>query len=165
MNEDLIAEIQALSAIGSEEKFSEIIRLLKNSTLELRGKKNPDLQLSASALVFKNHKLFFIEHPYQKELLLPAGHVELGEKPLGTAIREFHEETGFSASESGKLVDVNLINIPYNKIKNEKEHQHIDFRFLLELKEKEADLAELPFFLLDRTEAPDEFKKYYQYKR
>ena len=42
MNEDLIAEIQALSAIGSEEKFSEIIRLLKNSTLELRGKKNPD---------------------------------------------------------------------------------------------------------------------------
>ena len=52
MNEDLIAEIQALSAIGSEEKFSEIIRLLKNSTLELRGKKNPDLQLSASALVF-----------------------------------------------------------------------------------------------------------------
>jgi len=121
--------------------------------------------LSASALVFKKHKLFFIEHPYQKELLLPAGHVELGEKPLETAIREFHEETGFSASESGKLVDVNLINIPYNKIKNEKEHQHIDFRFLLELKEKEADLAELPFFLLDRTEAPDEFKKYYQYKR
>ena len=165
MNEDLIAEIQALSAIGSEEKFSEIIRLLKNSTLELRGKKNPDLQLSASALVFKKHKLFFIEHPYQKELLLPAGHVELGEKPLETAIRELHEETGFSASESGKLVDVNLINIPYNKIKNEKEHQHIDFRFLLELKEKEADLAELPFFLLDRTEAPDEFKKYYQYKR
>ena len=97
--------------------------------------------------------------------MLPAGHVELGEKPLETAIREFHEETGFSASESGKLVDVNLINIPYNKIKNEKEHQHIDFRFLLELKEKEADLAELPFFLLDRTEAPDEFKKYYQYKR
>lgn len=39
MNEDLIAEIQALSAIGSEEKFSEIIRLLKNSTLELRGKR------------------------------------------------------------------------------------------------------------------------------
>lgn len=90
--------------------------------------------------------------------MLPAGHVELGEKPLETAIREFHEETGFSASESGKLVDVNLINIPYNKIKNEKEHQHIDFRFLLELKEKEAGLAELPFFLLDRTEAPDEFK-------
>nr|WP_241431766.1 hypothetical protein [Lactococcus lactis] len=60
MNEDLIAEIQALSAIGSEEKFSEIIRLLKNSTLELRGKKNPDLQLSASALVFKNINYFLL---------------------------------------------------------------------------------------------------------
>ncbi|MDM5143340.1 putative DHNTP pyrophosphohydrolase [Lactococcus lactis] len=65
----------------------------------------------------------------------------------------------------GKLVDVNLIDIPFNEIKNEKEHQHIDFRFLLELEEQEAELAELPFFLLELEEAPEEFKKYYRYKK
>lgn len=58
----------------------------------------------------------------------------------------------------GKLVDVNLIDIPFNETKNEKKHQHIDFRYLLELEEQEAELAELPFFLLELEEAPEEFK-------
>lgn len=49
----------------------------------------------------------------------------------------------------GKLVDVNLIDIPFNEIKNEKKHRHIDFRYLLELEEQEAELAELPFFSLN----------------
>ena len=141
MNEDLITQIRKLYSSENQEKLDRIIDLLEASQVELRGKLNPELQLSASALVFKESKLFFIEHPYQKELLLPAGHVELAEKPLDTAIREFHEETGFFSSLNGKLVDVNLINIPFNEIKNEKEHLHIDFRYLLELKEQKVQAA------------------------
>lgn len=158
MNEDLISQIKEVVTAENQEKLIKIIQSLENSNYELRGKINPDLQLSASTLVFKEDKLFFIEHPYQKELLLPAGHVELKESPLDTAIREFHEETGL-LQKMGKLVDVNLIDIPFNEIKNEKKHRHIDFRYLLELEEQEAELAELPFFLLELEEAPEEFKK------
>lgn len=70
----------------------------------------------------------------------------------------------FSPSSSFKRLTINLIDIPFNETKNEKKHQHIDFRYLLELEEQEAELAELPFFLLELEEAPEEFKKYYRYK-
>ena len=119
------------------------------------------LQLSASALVFVGEKLFFILHPYQKELLLPAGHVEPGEEPLAAAIREFHEETGYFAEANGRLIDMNLIKIPYNSVKNEPAHLHIDFRYLLSLSTKAREEAELPTFLLTEAEAPAEFQKYY----
>ncbi|XOW21370.1 NUDIX hydrolase [Lactococcus cremoris] len=117
-----------------------IIQLLESSNYELRGKINPDLQLSASALVFKEDKLFFIEHPYQKELLLPAGHVELKESPLDTAIREFHEETGFFAKKMGKLVDVNLIDIHLMKQKMKKNISTLIFAISWSWKNKKLSL-------------------------
>lgn len=151
--------IRELSALESSKKQEQVIALLR-SKKGLKGKQNPDLQLSASAVVFKGEKMYFIEHPYQKELLLPAGHVEEGEKPHKTAEREFHEETGLTAG-APRLIDVNLINIPYNAVKEEKAHQHIDFRYLLKLRDEPSERAELPIFLLSKTEAPEEFKKYF----
>ena len=151
--------IRELSALESSKKQEQVIALLR-SKKGLKGKQNPDLQLSASAVVFKGEKMYFIEHPYQKELLLPAGHVEEGEKPHKTAEREFHEETGLTAG-APRLIDVNLINIPYNAVKEEKAHQHIDFRYLLKLRDEPSERAELPVFLLSKTEAPEEFKKYF----
>lgn len=156
MYNDLIRE---LSALESSKKQEQVIALLR-SQKGLKGKQNPDLQLSASAVVFKGEKMYFIEHPYQKELLLPAGHVEEGEKPHKTAEREFHEETGLTAG-APRLIDVNLINIPYNAVKKEKAHQHIDFRYFLKLRDDPSERAELPVFLLSKTEAPEEFKKYF----
>ncbi|MFT9272597.1 MAG: phosphohydrolase, partial [Lentilactobacillus hilgardii] len=63
--------------------------------------------------------------------------------------------------DSGRLIDVNLIQIPANPAKSEGAHQHIDFRFgfLLETG-KRAD-AELPVFLLTKNQAPNEFSKYF----
>lgn len=151
--------IRELSALESSKKQEQVIALLR-SKKGLKGKQNPDLQLSASAVVFKGEKMYFIEHPYQKELLLPAGHVEEGEKPHKTAEREFHEETGLTAG-APRLIDVNLINIPYNAVKEEKAHQHIDFRYLLKLRDEPSERAELPVFLLSKTETPEEFKKYF----
>lgn len=162
-NQQLISEIQSLYFKEDRRKLNHICELLDSTSEELRGKINPELQLSASALVFQKEKMYFIEHPYQKELLLPAGHVELDEEPLETAIREFHEETGFFAMNEGKLVDVNLISIPFNEKKQEQAHLHIDFRYLLTLSSSKNTNAELPVFLLDEKEAPQEFKKYYQY--
>ena len=142
------------------EKISEIL-----SQIKIESK----VHLSASAVVFNKNKCYFIKHPYLKTILLPAGHVESGEIPLDTAIREFVEETGFFAKideniQNMGLIDVNVIEIPDNPVKSEGEHIHIDFRYKLVLyEEKNREKAELEWFLLGENEADDEFKGYYKY--
>ena len=148
------------------EKISEILSETKIEDLTNRKSK---VHLSASAVVFNKNKCYFIKHPYLKTILLPAGHVENDEISLDTAIREFVEETGFFAKidenmQNFGLIDVNVIEIPENSVKNEGEHIHIDFRYKLVLDEvKEQKEAELECFLLGENEADGEFKGYYKY--
>ena len=148
------------------EKISEILSQMKIEDFTNRKSK---VHLSASAVVFKKEKCYFIKHPYLKTILLPAGHVEKDEIPLDTAIREFCEETGFFAKidenmQNFGLIDVNVIEIPENPVKSEGEHIHIDFRYKLVLDEKKKRReAELEWFLLTENKADDEFKKYYKY--
>ena len=148
------------------EKISEILSQTKIEDFRNRKSK---VHLSASAVVFNKNKCYFIKHPYLKTILLPAGHVENGEIPIDTAIREFVEETGFFAKidenmQNFGLIDVNVIEIPENPVKSEGEHIHIDFRYKLVLdRVKEQKEAELEWFLLMENEADNEFKKYYKY--
>ena len=148
------------------EKISEILSQTKIEDFRNRKSK---VHLSASAVVFNKNKCYFIKHPYLKTILLPAGHVENGEMPIDTAIREFVEETGFFAKidenmQNMGLIDVNVIEIPDNPVKSEGEHIHIDFRYKLVLdEEREVQKAELEYFLLTENEANEEFKGYYKY--
>ena len=148
------------------EKISEILSETKIKDLTNRKSK---VHLSASAVVFNKNKCYFIKHPYLKTILLPAGHVENGEMPIDTAIREFVEETGFFAKidenmQNFGLIDVNVIDIPENPVKSEGEHIHIDFRYKLVLdEEREGQKAELEWFLLGENESDEEFKGYYKY--
>ena len=148
------------------EKISEILSETKIKDLTNRKSK---VHLSASAVVFNKNKCYFIKHPYLKTILLPAGHVENGEMPIDTAIREFVEETGFFAKidenmQNMGLIDVNVIEIPDNPVKSEGEHIHIDFRYKLVLdEEREGQKAELEWFLLGENESDEEFKGYYKY--
>lgn len=148
----------------TSKKLTKIMDLLEAQAEEDLTDRSSEVHFSASALVFKGDQLFFIYHPYLKTTLLPAGHVEAGESPVEAAMREFQEETGFQVDESkcSRLVDVNLFDIPANPVKAEGRHCHIDFRFLFILKEKGQQEAELPFKLLTQTEAPEEFKPYFE---
>jgi 8-oxo-dGTP pyrophosphatase MutT (NUDIX family) len=47
--------------------------------------------------------------PKKKVLALPKGLVDPGEKPLATALREVHEETGVIAEEIAKLADIKYV--------------------------------------------------------
>lgn len=150
-------------------KIEKILEILSQTKIEDLTNRKSKVHLSASAVVFKNEKCYFIKHPYLKTILLPAGHVENDEMPLDTAIREFVEETGFFAKvdenmQNFGLIDVNVIEIPENPVKSEGAHIHIDFRYKLVLDEgKNRKKAELERFLLGENEADDEFKGYYKY--
>ena len=149
-------------------KIEKILEILSQTKIEDLTNRKSKIHLSASAVVFKNGECYFIKHPYLKTILLPAGHVENGEMPIDTAIREFLEETGFFAKidenmQNMGLIDVNVIEIPDNPVKSEGEHIHIDFRYKLVLdEEKNREKAELEWFLLGENEADEEFKGYYR---
>jgi 8-oxo-dGTP pyrophosphatase MutT (NUDIX family) len=103
-----------------------------------------------------------------KEILFPAGHVEIGESPIQTALREFDEETGNLAtvSQSGRaLIDLNLITIPEYTTKNTGEHRHIDFRYTFEIEDFQSNRGELPTYLLGKQQAPLEFRQYFNLTR
>ena len=150
-------------------KIKKILKILLQEKLENLTNRKSKVHLSASAVVFKKEKCYFIKHPYLKTILLPAGHVEKDEIPLDTAIREFSEETGLFTKidenmQNFGLIDVNVIEIPENPVKSEREHIHIDFRYKLVLdKKKKGRKAELEWFLLEKREVDSEFNKYYKY--
>lgn len=148
-----------------KDKFKQVQRVLSLADhTQLANRKSP-LHLSASAVVFKDEKMFFIHHPYLKKRLLPAGHVEENETPAESAAREFLEETGYyiDNQHSPQLIDINLFTIPANPVKNEAQHQHIDLRYLFNLDDQAKIKAELHTELLAEIEAPQEFQLYYRY--
>lgn len=165
MLDELIKEIDELNSQSlpwiNQVKLDHIKLMLRDSESQLRNRKS-DLHLSASAMAFTDQAGIFIRHPYLHTILLPAGHVEMGEMPFECALREFHEETGLNADPKfRRLIDVNLIDIPANSIKHEGVHQHIDFRYLIHLLPELPGTAELPVFYLDEAKSPNEFSKYF----
>lgn len=140
--------------------LEELIAKYQENPCQFYRENNPEIHLSASIVIMKEEKMLFVEHPYQKELLLPAGHVEIGEIPEMTALRELTEETGFEAKKEVELIEIHLISIPeYDKTKPA--HTHLDFRFKGEVVDVEQKIPELPVFFLSKEEAPEEFRKYY----
>ena len=85
-------------------------------------------------------KLLFVYNKNLKKFLQPGGHCEEKDNtPFNGAIRELEEETNIKQSAYDVLdstpIDINTHPVPENTKKQEKEHQHHDFAYLLKLKE------------------------------
>lgn len=162
---DLLTQIQRLAeqsaAFNDLQKYQMISELMAQQKRPLYRGVNDQYHLSASALVFKNNQLLMVRHPYLHQWLLPAGHVELSETPVQTALRELLEETGL-VGEQAQLVDANLIAIPGNPVKKQAAHMHIDCRYLITASEQPSAAAELPNQWVSQDEVPAEFQPYFK---
>lgn len=90
--------------------------------------------VTASVLIPQGEALLTVWHPHLKQWLQPGGHVDSGEDVLTAALREAREETGFDCvlDQGDDLPwDIDCLFVPANAKKNEPEHWHIDFRYLL----------------------------------
>jgi len=117
--------------------------------------------ITASGIVIRENKMLLIHHRYIKEWFQPGGHVDLNELPIDAAIRELQEETGWITSPSPLYssefpLDIDIHRIPANPIKNEPEHLHVDFAYLLQADQQghASDPETVAWFAIEECTAP-----------
>jgi len=101
---------------------------------DLWNRKNMSGHLTATALVLadQDRKVFMIRHKALNRWLAPGGHVDPGEMPSEAASRELEEETGLIGTSILKEpIDIDIHTIPPRPSKNEGEHFHFDFRYVM----------------------------------
>lgn len=85
-----------------------------------------------------------IFHPYLQKWLQPGGHIEAEETPAEACIREVLEETGLQTrlhpwhENNSQPFDINIHTIPANPKKQEPQHLHYDFRYLLQAENSDS---------------------------
>ena len=68
----------------------------------------PHVSSSACALILRENKVLLVQRardPHKGKWMMPAGFLDFGEHPAECALREVHEETGYTAV-SAELLDV-----------------------------------------------------------
>jgi 8-oxo-dGTP pyrophosphatase MutT (NUDIX family) len=99
-----------------------------------------DRDFVAGAFIVEDEEVLFLNHKKLDMWLMPGGHVEPGETPDETAIRETLEETGLKVEcidgeesfDGFSAVDLPMpFNINLHEI--ERGHWHCDFQYLVEI--------------------------------
>jgi 8-oxo-dGTP pyrophosphatase MutT (NUDIX family) len=104
--------------------------------------------VTASGLVIQDGRALLIFHPYIKRWFQPGGHIDEGESPIETAIREVYEETGYvCALDADNLdpIDIDIHEIPENLKKGEGSHLHIDLLYRLKVLRQEKSVEDIQF--------------------
>lgn len=113
-----------------------------NSNKSLISRKNFLGHITASAVVLNPtlSKILLVNHRSLGKSIQPGGHIDENDSSfLKAAMRELAEETGFinviplssDAINFDIPFDIDVHKIPENKEKQEPEHWHFDFRYLL----------------------------------
>lgn len=143
-----------LQVFGEErERLKELQSKLANPSLDMRLRSTiPEGHMCASGiLLLPGSKVLMLEHKALGIWVVPGGHYDLADTSLvETARRETIEETGIQEvalhpwhMEHGIPLDIDTHMIPRNDKKNEGEHPHFDFRYVLTVKDPEGVIERL----------------------
>ena len=87
---------------------------------------------TGGGVVIDADKMLLLDRPKRKEIRLPKGHIEAGEKPDVTALRETHEETGYTDLEI--VADLGATKVEFDH--NGDHYVRIEHYFLMRLLSK-----------------------------
>ncbi|MDY0029504.1 MAG: NUDIX hydrolase [Pseudobdellovibrionaceae bacterium] len=142
MRSNLIEKLE--NYIGTEEEnrcIKPIMHLLQKQDCFYRTCFIPG-HITGSAILCNQtmDKILLNHHKIFNKWLCFGGHADGDENIKNVALRETIEESGYSENEIefaiSDIFDIDIHLIAENKGKNEPEHSHFDFVFLLQLKEK-----------------------------
>lgn len=71
---------------------------------------------SAGGVIIDGEKMLLLDRPSRGEVRLPKGHVEPGESPAETALREVQEETGIGALEILEDLGERIVEYEYEAV-------------------------------------------------
>ena len=113
---------------------------LEDKNTDLLRRDNFIGHLTGSSLFYnqKNNKVLLVHHRSLDIWIQPGGHIDPDELPLTAALREFKEETKIEFvdihpwhKKFNVPLDIDTHFIPANPKKNEPEHYHHDFLYLV----------------------------------
>ena len=138
---DIVNQINDFNSSNIEEEGF-VIQILDfiEKHKENIGRENPDGHLTASAWILNESKskVLLIHHKKLNRWLQPGGHIEVEDSSMANAaLREALEETNLKSIQflNKSIYDIDVHLIPARK--TEKEHYHLDFRFIFIADEKE----------------------------
>ncbi len=141
-------------------RLSQLTTNFQNNSLDLRQRSTiPQGHVTASGIILSldKQKALMLYHKILGIWVVPGGHFDLIDvTPDNTALRETSEETGYSSLvldpwhvKHNIPLDIDTHPIPANSKKNEGEHVHFDFRYVIKYDQNEEvniDLEESSAF-------------------
>ena len=133
-----------------EARLTKINQLVSSGT-DVFSRKNFIGHITAGCLVFNaEKKVLMVHHNIYKKYFAPSGHVDPEDKTIyDGALREVAEETGIEsetvlqwAQDISIPIYIDTHYIPENPKKNESEHYHTEFLYLLKVDSDDVTLQE-----------------------
>lgn len=142
MRSNLIKKLENYNGTKEENACVEpIMKLLQKQDCFYRSCFTPG-HITGSAILCNQtkEKILLNHHKIFNKWLYFGGHADGDENIKKVALRETIEESGYSENQIefaiDDIFDIDIHPVSENKSKNEPEHNHFDFVFLLQLKEK-----------------------------